>query len=138
MHYRPRDIVISHSQESPSLRQLAVPGLNSVTLIGTPATAPASRPAHRQTNAIAVVLPQLPSTASFGAVPLSGWVTAGQEWRRMPAQSGAEEWQLCWRLYYSIVVRSATADYIGVATCYGQPDVYEGTDYLIMIRSQGQ
>jgi len=125
-HYRPLGIVIAHNPESPWLRQLAAPGLNTVNSIGTPA--PAGEPAQLQVNAITVFFPPLPSTAALGTVPISGWVTAGQEWRLMPAQSGVE-WQLWWRLSYSIVVRSATSDYIGAATRYGQPEVYAGTDY---------
>ena len=128
-HYRPLGIVIAHNPESPWLRQLAASGLNTVTSIGTPAPAGVTVPAHLQDNAITVFFPPLPSTAAFGAVPVSGWVTAGQEWRRMTAQSGAEEWQLWWRLSYSIVVRSATSDYIGTATQYRKPEVYAGTDY---------
>jgi len=56
-------------------------------------------------------------------------MTAGLEWRL----TSDGERHLWWRVSYSIVVRSATTDYIGALTCYGLPQTHEGSEYLIRL-----
>jgi len=135
VYYRPPGVTTLYEAESPWLRPLTAVGLSTPSALVAPT--PQGSLAHMQSNT--VFFPPLPPTSTVGAVLISGWITAGQDWRHVSVRNGIEvqsDWQLWWRVSCSIIVWSATADYIGAATRYGPPKRYEKSEYLTRLVSR--